>query len=82
MSDMVLKSHIFFFFGGGGGCRVGRQIINNRCVFLEKYILTFLMCVEFLNVLVSGVLLHKIITINISAVNNFFLLAFCVFYQF
>jgi hypothetical protein len=37
--------------------------LNNRCVFL-KYILTFLVCVEFLNVLVSVVLQH--ITINIS----------------
>jgi hypothetical protein len=51
--------------------------LNNRCAFL-KYILKFLICVEFLNMLVSGVLLH--ITINISPVNDFFTGLFMFFF--
>ena len=53
--------------------------LNNRCVFL-KYILKFLICVGFLNILVSGVLLH--ITINISPVNEFFTGLFMFFINF
>jgi hypothetical protein len=53
--------------------------LNDRCVFL-KYILKFMICVGFLNMLALGVLLH--ITINISPVNEFFTGLFMFFINF